>query len=96
MVNKESKAYAAGSFNINQKINNMSEQKYYWISYENKRLSPLRVEDVISEHPFIKMNKMRNRNVNIGSLHSWKEISKEEHDLFTDILFNNNKPEYNL
>lgn len=73
----------------------MPEQKYYWISFENKKLRPIKIEDVTDEHPFIKMNKMRNRDSNVGNLHSWKEISKEEYDLFNDILVNNNKPEYN-
>lgn len=73
----------------------MPEQKYYWISLEYKTLSPTKIEDVTNEHPFIKMNKMRNRDPKVGTLHTWKEISKEEFDLYEDILYNNNKPEYN-
>jgi hypothetical protein len=71
----------------------MKEQKYYWISFQRETLI---VEDVTIQHPFIKITKMRNQNSKYGSLLNWKEITKEEYDLFNDILFNIDDPKYNF
>jgi hypothetical protein len=70
----------------------MKEQKYYWMLFE---ISDLKLEDVTHEHPFIVITKRRNKNPDYKALLNWKEITKEEYDLFQDILFNIDKPEYN-
>ena len=76
-----------------------TENKYYWISFQrlDKDNKELLIDDVIkNEHPFIYINKLRNKNILYGGLLNWKEISEKEWLLFNDILFNNDKSEYNV
>jgi len=62
----------------------MEEVKYYWMSFQ---MGDVIMEDVFTEHPFIVITKYRKK-PSVGALLNWKEISKEEYDLFEDILFN--------
>jgi hypothetical protein len=62
----------------------MEETKYYWMSFQ---MGDLIMEDVVTEHPFIVITKHRKR-PSVRALLNWKEISKEEYDLFKDILYN--------
>ena len=65
---------------------------YYWMLFE---IGDIKIEDVTHEHPFISITKRRNKNPEYKALLNWRKITKEEYDLFQDILFNITKPEYN-
>ena len=69
----------------------METEKYYWMSHVHTyKWGGVKVDTVQTEHPFIVITQLR-RNKDIGALLNWKEISKEEYELFNDILYNINK-----
>jgi hypothetical protein len=63
----------------------MENKKFYWMVCE---LANETIESVNTIHPFIVMSQMRNT-APVRSLLNWKEISKDEHDLFNNVLYKN-------
>jgi hypothetical protein len=76
-----------------------NKDQYYWMSFElildKSKNEIMTIEDVTTEHPFIYITKLRNKNSNYRGLLNWKIISEKDYLLFNDILFNIGKPEYN-
>jgi hypothetical protein len=62
----------------------MEDKKYYWMSFQ---MDDMIMEDVVKEHPFIAITKHRKKSYNKALL-NWKELSKDDYDLFVDILYN--------
>lgn len=60
--------------------------KYYWFCWEHTtKFGVSRYEDVSTKHPFIVKVKIQKRNGGVVTLLNYKEISKEEFELYDEM-----------
>lgn len=58
-------------------------QKYYWICYEQiTRFGTTKYNDVFKEHPFKAIERKRQNEKGHFTLINYKEITKEEYEMF--------------
>ena len=64
------------------------ENKYYWLSYVRMvSFGEIFMETTSTDHPFKYISENNERYKENNVLTNWKEITKEEYDLYTKIFY---------